>query len=167
MAYDEVFRALAQGRVRYLVAGGLAVNLHGVPRMTIDLDLLVDLAARNLGKAVTALASLGFAPRVPVPFADLVDTEKRAAWIREKGMMVFTVFHPERPWELVDILVDPPIEFARAWRCRKRVSVSGLTVPLVGIQDLIAMKRKAGRTQDRSDIDALERIARGAGRGRS
>ncbi len=40
MAYDEVFRALSAKKARYLVAGGVAVNLLGVPRMTADLDLI-------------------------------------------------------------------------------------------------------------------------------
>lgn len=160
MGYEDVFQALASRKARYLVAGGVAVNLHGVPRMTVDLDLLVDLAPANARRVVEALSSIGFEPRVPVPFVEFADAAKRESWIREKGMMVFSALHPKRPWEIVDLFVDPPIEFSGAWRRRKWVSVAGLTVPIVSIQDLVQMKRKAGREQDLSDVKALEQIRR-------
>jgi len=160
VAYEDVFRALASHKARYLVAGGVAVNLHGVPRMTVDLDLLVDLSPANARRVVGALSSIGFEPRVPVPFVDFAEAAKRDAWIREKGMMVFSAHHPKRPWEIVDLFVDPPVEFSAAWRRRKRVSIGGVTVPIVSIQDLMAMKRKAAREQDLSDLEALEKLRR-------
>ena len=39
MFYEEILIALQKHRVRYLILGGAAVNLHGVPRMTADLDM--------------------------------------------------------------------------------------------------------------------------------
>lgn len=48
MFYLEVFRALEEHKVRYLLVGGLAMNLHGVPRMTMDIDLVIALDTKNL-----------------------------------------------------------------------------------------------------------------------
>ena len=44
MFYLDLFRSLEQHRVRYLLVGGLAVNLYGVPRMTMDVVLALDSA---------------------------------------------------------------------------------------------------------------------------
>lgn len=160
MAYDEVFRALSGKKARYLVAGGVAVNLLGVPRMTVDLDLLVDLAPANARRVVEALREVGFVPRVPVEFAGFANTQLREFWVREKNMLVFSVLRPERPWEVVDLFVDPPIPFADAWKRRRRIRLGDLVVPVVSARDLIAMKRKAGREQDLSDIEALRKLER-------
>lgn len=70
---DLVFQALQAASVRYLVVGGVAVVLHGHPRFTADLDLVVALEPGNARAAVEALAGLGYRPRPPVDgrlFAD-------------------------------------------------------------------------------------------------
>ena len=77
MLYEQVFNSLQEHRVRCLVVGGLAVNLHGVPRMTIDLDILVDIETGNLNNLLTALSRIGYRPRLPVNPEDLLDASKR------------------------------------------------------------------------------------------
>ena len=84
MLYGDVFRELARRKVRYLVVGGFAVNLHGAARLSYDLDLMIDLTPDNVAAALDAMAALGFTPRQPVNAADLLSPEKREAWMREK-----------------------------------------------------------------------------------
>lgn len=55
MIYVEVFRRLQEEGVRYLVVGGLAMNLHGIPRMTADIDLYVDLEKVNASRFLAAM----------------------------------------------------------------------------------------------------------------
>lgn len=50
MIYLDIFRGLQEEGVRYLVVGGLAMNLHGIPRMTADVDLYVDLEKANASR---------------------------------------------------------------------------------------------------------------------
>src|SRR5690349_20452283 len=88
--YEDVFRALNRHGVRYLVVGGVAVNLSGVPRMTKDLDLMLDLSVGNLKLFLSAVRELGYRPRAPVALEDFADESKRGAWRREKGAVVFT-----------------------------------------------------------------------------
>ncbi|MCH7891199.1 MAG: hypothetical protein IH921_06830 [Gemmatimonadetes bacterium] len=45
---EAIFAVLNGGGVRYLVAGGVAVNAHGYQRMTQDLDLVLDLERNNV-----------------------------------------------------------------------------------------------------------------------
>jgi len=156
--YEEIFQELNRREVRYLVVGGIAVNLYGVPRATMDLDLMVDLDRANLQKLVAAMTELGFKPKLPVKIEDLLDPQKRRTWQQEKNMISFSLFHPERPFLLVDIFVDNPIEFEKADRAKETMETGGPKIPVIGVDDLITLKQKSGRKQDLSDIEALIKI---------
>ncbi|HEX9742561.1 MAG TPA: hypothetical protein VGA17_07195 [Nitrospiraceae bacterium] len=158
MLYEALFRGLHIARVRYLLVGAVAINLHGVPRMTADVDLMVDMADANLRTFVQTLTSLGYKPRVPVDAAEVLNPEKRREWRDTKSMIVFTWLHPARPYEEVDMFLNNPIDFGTAYANRKEVSLGDYAVPLSGISDLIALKTISGREQDRSDIEALRQI---------
>jgi hypothetical protein len=160
MFYLEFFQALGEAKIRYLVAGGVALNLHGVPRMTADLDLLLALDADNLAVALAVFARQGLVPSLPVPAADLLDPANRLMWKQEKNLIAFPFHNPARPFECVDVLIHAPLDFDAAWSRRARRDVAGTEVPLLGLQDLIEQKRLAGRAQDLADVQALERLQR-------
>lgn len=160
MYYEAVFRALADRGVRYLVVGGMAVNLHGVPRLTADLDVMADLGRKNLAMLVECLARLGYRPRPPVVPEDFLSAQRRAQWRRTKHMVMFTFQHPVHPEQQVDIFVKNPIAFGEAWRARKRLKAGGIEIPLISLDHLIRLKRQAGRRQDRSDLQALTQLRR-------
>lgn len=163
MRYREIVRELAARSVRYVVVGGIAVVLHGVPRATFDLDLLVDLAPENVLALVEALEALGYRPRAPVPARDLAIAERRAEWVRGKKMRAFTFWH-SRGGE-VDVLLDAPIDYAEAARDRLIVDADGTPVPLASIECLIRLKEAAGREVDRSDVEALRKAQRASEKG--
>jgi hypothetical protein len=156
--YLDVIEGLNKAGVRYTVVGGVAVILHGAPRMTGDLDLAVILEEENLLKFVEVIASLGYRPRVPVDPRDLAKPEVRRAWKREKGMKVFTFFHPKKPFAEVDILIDEQVPFEGIWKHRKELQAKGTVVPIASIGDLVKMKEKSARDKDLADIAALNRI---------
>ncbi len=158
MFYEDVFAVLEERHVRYLIVGAVAMNLHGAPRMTADLDLVVDLDRDNLTRLVAALESAGYRPRLPVPAADLLDEQKRAVWIGEKHLVAFTYLNPKVPYQEVDILLRSPIPFEEADQNKRVLSSGSLRLPVMSIDHLIRMKAQAGREQDRSDIAVLEQI---------
>jgi hypothetical protein len=82
---SEIFRALDDADVRYLVVGGVAVVLHGHPRFTADLDLVLDLTPTNASAAIETLQRLDYRPRAPVPAEDFAKEEVRRKWRDEKG----------------------------------------------------------------------------------
>jgi hypothetical protein len=157
--FEPIFRALEAAEVRYMAVGGLATVLHGFTRLTVDLDLVVDLAPEEAAKAIEALVGLGFVPRVPVPAAQFADPARRNVWILEKNMRVFTMIDPANPLRQVDLFVEPPLPFEAMWNRSELLDLGGYRVRVAAIEDLIAMKRSAGRPQDLIDIEALERIA--------
>ncbi len=158
---EAVVGALNRAGARYLIAGGLAVVAHGFVRFTTDIDLVLDPEPDALRRATEALAACGYVPRAPVRLADFADPENRRRWSREKGLTVFSLFSAEHAATEVDLFVEPPFDFERAYAAAVRFEVApGLEATFVGLDDLVAMKRSAGRTQDLQDAAELEALHR-------
>jgi len=157
---ESVLNALNAAGVRYLVVGGVAVVLHGHLRTTADLDLVVDLEEENVTRAVQALTRLGFKPRAPVPAAQLADDHIRRGWVEHRGMTVFSLWNARMPGFEVDIFAESPFDFTAAAGRAVRAMLDTTEAPVASLDDLIALKRAAGRPQDLQDIAALEEIRR-------
>jgi len=158
MFYLELFRALEEEKVRYLLVGGLAVNLHGVARFTADVDIMLALDADNLGRFVAAAKKLKLKPVVPVTLEEFADTGKVLSWIKDKGMLAFALRPPERSDPTLDILVKPPVAFEAAHGRRVVTAVEGVSVCLAAIEDMITLKTGTGRQKDEADIRALRQL---------
>lgn len=163
--FEQVLAALNAGQVRYLVVGGVAVVLHGHLRTTADLDLVLSLVPDNVRRALEALGGLGFRPRAPVPAEEFADPAARDRWADEKGMTVFSLWSARVPGIEVDLFVREPFDFEPAFGRAARVTLDTTSATVVSLQDLVAMKRAAGRPLDLADVAALEAIAaKGGGR---
>jgi hypothetical protein len=158
--YEDVLAALVDSRVRFLVVGAIAMNLHGVPRMTADLDLLADVSAPNLSALIRALEALGYKPRLPVPATALLDPEQRREWVERRNLKAFTFVHSVRPLQEVDLILASSIPFEEADRAKTVLTAGGLSIPVISLDHLISMKRAASRAQDAADVEALERLKR-------
>ena len=156
MLYNAVFKNLNAGKVRYLVVGGMAVVLHGIPRATIDLDILADMTPKNLTALLHILGGMGYKPRPPVNPMDFANEEIRKQWVREKNMAAFPLIHKSSPLQQIDILADSPLPYAEAVKNRIVLKVNRISVPLISIRDLITLKNASGRSQDIADIAALK-----------
>ena len=140
------------------MVGGLAVVLHGHPRLTVDIDLVIGLEQNNALKAMRCLTELGYKPKVPVDPENFANPEIRKSWIEEKGLVVFTMYHPSDPLTLIDIFVEEPIPFQDMFHDSEIKDLDGVEARIVGIQHLIYMKKKAGRPKDIEDINVLNEI---------
>ncbi|MBA3345918.1 MAG: hypothetical protein H0T44_11605 [Gemmatimonadales bacterium] len=156
---ESLFRELNDRGGRYVVVGGLAVVLHGHLRATGDIDLVVDFAAGEVARTLAVLEGAGFVPYVPVPGSDFADPAKRAAWVRDKGMLVFSL-RPTSGVPMVDLFLEHPIPFEQLWARSLVVAMRGVPVRIASIDDLITLKRQAGRPEDLTDVEALSAIKR-------
>ena len=158
--FEKLFAELNAHGVRYVVVGGVATVLHGFARLTADLDVVIDLEPAAAENAMRAFGELGMRPRAPVNALEFAKPEKRREWIAEKGMRVFSLHDPSDPFREVDVFVEEPIPFAELWARAETMDLGSTTVRVASIQDLITLKRIAGRPQDLEDIEALEAIER-------
>jgi len=143
--FRDLLAEFANEEVSYAVIGGYAVGHHARPRATKDLDLLVSPSGSNLERVARALEHFGAPPNVVAAVRNLGESE-----------VVYLGVAPVR----VDILRsadgidDVDATLARA----VRVSLGDLTIPILGLDDLLANKRAAGRAQDLADVELLERV---------
>jgi predicted nucleotidyltransferase len=158
MFYLDLFRALQDEKVRYLVVGGVAVNLHGAERMTMDVDLMIAQDAENLPRFMEVARRLHLKPNLPVTLEQFCDAATLASWIRDKHMLALQLRPPAQEAPSIDILVKPVVPFEAAYARRLQMEVEDVKISVVAVEDLVALKTGTGRPIDQSDIQALHRL---------
>jgi predicted nucleotidyltransferase len=156
--FQTIFKELNGLGIDYLVVGGLAVNFHGVPRMTYDIDLMILLEPENVLKLVTKLTQWGYKPKIPIDPRDLADETKRTSWILEKGMKALNFYSETLPIGEIDILIDTPVPYEELRSRAIKVELQDEKIPTVSIHDLIQLKLRAGRKQDLADVEHLKMV---------
>lgn len=152
MFIERVTRSLHEHGASFAVVGGYAVALHGAVRGTVDLDLVLAWNRDNLQKAVDALQSLGLRSHLPIDVETVFS--QRDALVRDKNLIAWNFYNPQTLAEQVDLIID----FDMAGCAIKNISVGQVTIPVLGLDDLISMKEKSGRPQDLADIAALRNL---------
>jgi hypothetical protein len=156
---ELILRALVDHEVSFLVLGGIAVYVHGYVRFTLDVDVLPDPSADNLRRLAAALEALG---------ASVVS--------RSGGSAPLDLSHPaslavgdyflETNHGALDLVNGPRPDLKRYRALESRaneVTLAGRAIRVISKDDLIDMKREAGRPQDLADIAALTEVERGGG----
>ena len=157
MFYLDLFRCLHRRDVRYLLAGGLAMNLHGVPRTTMDVDLVLALDEANLDAFIECARDLGLKPQAPVPLESLLDPEARRSWIEQKHLIAFALAgSPGTP--TVDVLLKHALDFDDAFGRTLVQEVESVPIHVASLDDMITLKQNTGRRQDEDDIAHLLRL---------
>ncbi len=158
MYYFEILEALYKKKVKYLIVGGLAVNLYGVPRLTQDIDLIISTRKLNVVRINEVLKYLGYTPRLPVNPKDLTDSEKVKDWIENRNLKTFSFYHKEDNYKVIDILLVHPLHFEESFKNKTVKKVKDFEIYLASINDLIKTKGFSGRMQDASDIKMLKKV---------
>jgi hypothetical protein len=149
----ELFRALARHNVDYLTIGGIAIQAHGGQRLTQDLDVAIAASYDNIARLTAALLELDARIVGPdgqrsrsVPSAPLLASSDQWHLITDHG--------------LLDILTLPAHlgSFEEVRARAHEVPLGDLTIPIAHRDDLLRMKRAAGRPQDLADVQLLESL---------
>jgi len=160
-SFELIVQALLAAKVRYLVVGGIAVNAHGYVRLTVDVDLLIQLEPSNIIAALKALETLGYRPTIPVTAEQFADSNNRDRWIQEKQMKVLKLHSDAHRETSIDVFVSDPLGFEEAYaRTHLQAITPSLNAPVCSYQDLVKLKLLASRPKDLEDLDKLKK-ARG------
>jgi len=155
--FRSLFAMFHNRNLRCVTVGGLALVLHGIDRLTADLDLAADLAPAAASELVDALLEAGYRPAAPVDARLFADPIIRSAWRQERGMQVFSLWDTTGKRPTIDIFTDCPVPFEELWRDAINVEVAdGIPARVASVDHLIRLKRVAGRPQDLADIRRLE-----------
>lgn len=137
----DVFRSFQQHEVKYLVIGGIASVLYGVPRATFDLDILIEANPENAQRLLDALLDAGLGTAALTDVNDVLAHE-------------ITIF---KDYVRIDVQTSTPgLDFQEAWKLRETMEYQGQPFYIVSLADLIASKRAAGRSKDLEDVRLLE-----------
>jgi predicted nucleotidyltransferase len=136
-----LFASLNSRRVDYLVIGGVAAIAYGVPRLTLDLDLLIRPTRDNAVSLLASFLDTGLGTAALITADELLANE-------------ITVFKDR---VRIDVQTRTPgLDFDAAWSRRNTVELEGCPVHLVSCEDLIASKKASGRRRDLDDVRLLE-----------
>ncbi len=137
----DVFASFRRHQVKYLVIGGIAVVLHGVPRATFDLDILIEASRKNAQNLLDALTQAGLATASLTSADEVLENE-------------ITVFQDQ---VRIDVQTcTPGLLFETAWERKIEMEYRGQPFYVVSREDLISSKKAAGRDVDLQDARLLE-----------
>jgi hypothetical protein len=123
------------------VIGGIAAILHGVPRATFDLDILIEATPDNAQRLLDALLDAGLGTAALTSPRDVLANE-------------ITIFKDR---VRIDVQISTPgLRFADAWSRRKTLTYQGQEFFILSKEDLVCSKRAAGRPVDLEDVRLLE-----------
>ena len=158
MFYLDVFRQLDEKRVRYVLVGGLAINLHGVPRLTSSVDLLLAPDTDNMRALLAIADTLVLQVGAPGATEDMSEAGGRRSWMTERALVALTLRSKNADDPLINVLLDQKERVDEALMRAECREVGGATVRLAAIDDLIRLKHKARRPQDLADVVHLYRL---------
>jgi predicted nucleotidyltransferase len=139
---------LNSARVEYLLIGGYAVGYYGYSRTTLDMDVWIAVEPSNATKMATVMDNFGF-PKGSV---------NKSVFL-EKGKILRLGLPPVRLEILTDI---SGVSFDACYANRKRVTVDGVKVNLISLDDLLKNKAASGRHKDLDDLEHLLASTQGA-----
>ena len=142
--YKDILLILSEKKVKFLLVGAYAMAVHGYPRSTMDIDLLVMPNAENALLVLQALVDFG-APTEDISVDDL----------QKEGLIFQIGVAPCR----IDILTSiDGIKFEDAFASSEIVEIEGIPIHVLSIPDLIKNKRATGRIKDLADAEMLENM---------
>jgi predicted nucleotidyltransferase len=138
---QDVLKSFQKYNVKYVIIGGIASTLHGVPRATFDVDILIEATPDNAKRLLDALLDSGLATASLTTAQEILENE-------------ITIFEDRIR---LDVQTSTPgISFTDAWNRRETMDYNGQKFYVLSKDDLIATKRAAGRDIDLEDIRLLE-----------
>lgn len=149
----ELFSALARHDVEYVTIGGIAIQAHGGQRLTQDLDVAIAASTDNVARLADALLDLD--ARILGPDGQ-----------RSKSVPSAPLLASSDQWHLItvhgplDVLTLPAHlgSFADMRARAHEVPLGELSIPIAHREDLLKMKRAAGRPQDLADVRLRESL---------
>ena len=138
---QSVFASFQKNDVKYVIIGGIAAVLYGVPRATFDLDVLIEPTRQNAERLLRAMIEAGLGTAALTSANDVLSKE-------------ITIFTDRIR---LDVQTSTPgLVFEDAWRRKVTMNYKGQTLEVVSLTDLIASKRASGRDVDLEDVRILE-----------
>ena len=156
--HTKILKELVAGGVDFVLGGGVACVLHGVERVTMDVDVAVHMASANWDRLILVMNKMGLLPRAPIRPESLVDPLVRQTMVEEKKALVFTFIHPNGPSLQLDVFLRPEHSYEALKPHAQPMDIGGLSLQVISPGKLLALKKGIHpvRQKDLLDIAVLE-----------
>ncbi len=157
--YEEILAALVDADVDFIVGGGVACVLHGVERVTMDVDIAVATDQANFAKFLSVMEKLRLKPRVPIDPQSLLDPGVMDHIIHEKQALVFSFLDPDLPTRQVDMFLRSNLNHQAMAKHVETVEFHGKKLKVVSKRKLLEIKLAIDppRAKDQIDIEFLRK----------
>lgn len=157
--YEEILQALANENIEFIVGGGVAGVLHGVERVTMDLDVAVHMRSENLNPFLRVMKRLRLSPRVPIRPEALLDPKIIQMLITENHALVFSFVDPDRPIRHLDLFLKAELSYDSLLPDSEWIPFGPNRIRIINRKRLLAIKRsiQPPRAKDVLDIEFLSR----------
>ena len=142
MDVEGLLKSLKEHKVRFVVIGATAFPVHGYSRATLDTDVFIEATAQNAERTKKALIAFGY-DLTDVSIDDLLNNK-----ILIRQYLVETDIHP----------FVKGVTFERIWKNKVKAKFGDVFIWFASLDDLITMKKAAGRDKDLEDLKALRRL---------
>lgn len=159
--YEEILTALLDAEVDFIVGGGVACVLHGVERVTMDVDIAVAMAPENFTKFLDVMDRLSLKPRVPIDPRTLLDERILKSIIEEKQALVFSFLDPDLPIRHIDIFLRSDLDHVALSPYTDLLEFHGRQLKVISKKKLLEIKLAIhpARLKDQIDIEFLRNHA--------
>ena len=148
---EELLRRLVDAGVDFILIGGLAAQAHGSPSITRDLDVCIPRDLATLERLATMLRDVAAVRRgLPVDAPPMPPLDARTLG----AASLFTLDTAFGPFDLF-AYPDPGFDYETLRRSALTAEFLGMPLLFASLDDLIAMKRAAGRPKDRVELEIL------------
>lgn len=142
MDTESLLKSLKGHRVQFVIIGATAFPVHGYSRATLDIDIFIRPDKSNAEKALSALEDFGY------DISDITIDEILTKKILIRQYLVETDIHP----------FVKGVSFEEVWKNRVKAKFGDTFVWFASLDDLIKMKKAAGRPKDREDLKYLLKL---------
>ncbi len=142
----ELISSLADNAVAFIICGGMAAVYHGVERMTMDLDISLDMDPENVRRFLKTVHELRLVPRAPVQADSLLDPETLKGFVQEKNARVFTFWDPDSPYRQIDVFLTEDQAYSLLRDHTVTAKVDGRTVRVLSMKKLLSTASFDGHT---------------------
>lgn len=149
MLLIDLVKSLKKEKINYMIVGGYAVNFHGHARNTVDIDLIIKFTLANLKKIERLLKAKGMVSKLPIDAVSIYNF--RQEYIENRNLIAWNFYNENDPMDQVDILISHDIGDFKV----EKFLVEDLEIKVIAKEDLLTMKKQAGRPKDQLDIQEL------------
>lgn len=140
--FNEFIGSLNAHGVEFLIVGAYALAVHGAPRFTGDLDVLIRPTVENAARLLTAVRAFGFP----------VQSLRPEGLLEPRRMLQMGV----EPVQIHVMTAISGLSWDEAWAGHVMASIGDHEAPFLGRDAFLRNKRAAGRLKDLADIEAID-----------